>query len=279
MRKLLIIDGHNLLFRSYFGIPQAACLPSGLIVNAVYGFFASFKRVYKFSKPDLVISVFDSETGINKKVEENASYKANRVFEDVGMFKQLPFIKEILKSLNIEYLEHPSYEADDVIGSLTEKFSKKGMVDIFSNDKDFIQLIAKNVFLVREQKGKIIKWGKKDILENYGFDPSFYLDYLSIKGDVSDNISGIFGIGEKTSMKLVSKYGNIENIWENLKEESPRIEKLMAKNFNKVFLNKKLLKINRELDIKIKFTQKPKQFLEENLEKRTTILLNECGYK
>ena len=145
MNKTLIIDGHNYLYRSYYGVPSSAKLPNGLQVNAYYGFLSLLKKIYEYVAPSNIIVIFDSETGIKEKISKNSEYKQNRDYSDISMFKQLPIIKQALDFMNISYIEHPEYEADDVIGSIAKKESADSKVYISSQDRDFFQLIEESV--------------------------------------------------------------------------------------------------------------------------------------
>ncbi|MFH1407887.1 MAG: 5'-3' exonuclease [Patescibacteria group bacterium] len=255
-KKILIMDGSHYLYRAYYGVPESAKLPSGLKVNAVYGFMAYLRKVVKVVEPTGIVVIFDSETGITDKVAQEKSYKANRDYTDVGMYEQLPLIKEILEYVLIKYVEPQNHEADDYIGSLARKFSNDDTLSlIFSNDADFLQLISANI--------NVVKMGQKvpEIIdipafrEKYGFNNNLYLDYLSLKGDDSDNIKGVPGIGHKTAQNLVSGYGSLDDIYSNLDFLQKRIKILLMENRQIVEYNKNFLKINtniscHDLDLK-----------------------------
>jgi len=249
MNKLLIVDGHNYLYRSYFGVPSSAKLKNGLQVNAFYGFLSSLRKVYEYVKPSNIIVVFDSETGVSEKVKSHTNYKQNRDYSETGMFKQLPVIKQALEFMNIIYVEDSGYEGDDVIGSITKKGSKSGEVYISSQDNDFLQLIDKNISVLFSKKGDILTYSLSYFKKEWGIDTSLYLDYLSLKGDPSDNILGVKGIGKKTALKLVSKYGDIENILCNSKN------RYILENKSLIRKNKTFLKINCDLDIRYKLKE------------------------
>ncbi len=244
MNKLLIIDGHNYLYRSYFGIPSTAKLKNGLQVNAFYGFFSLLRRAYEYVKPSQIIVVFDSENGIRGKVLESGNYKQNRDYSDTGMFKQLPIIKQALEYIGIPYVENPHYEGDDVIGSIAKKESKVSNVYISSQDNDFLQLVDNHIFVISEKKGKMTKYTKESFEDNWGIEPCLYLDYLSLKGDPSDNVLGVKGIGKKTALKLVMQFKFVENILQNSDN------KYLKGNEELVKKNEEFLRINCDLDLK-----------------------------
>jgi len=246
MNRLLIIDGHNYLYRSYFGIPSTAKLKNELQVNAFYGFFSLLRKAYQYVKPSKIIVVFDSENGVQEKLLKSENYKQNRDYSDTGMFKQLPIIKEALEYMGIPYIESPDYEGDDVIGSIAKKESKVSDVYISSQDNDFLQLIDENIFVLSDKKGKVITYTKEYFEEIWGIEPYLYLDYLSLKGDPSDNVFGVKGIGKKTALKLVEQYKCLENILQNSDN------KYLKGNEELVKKNKEFLRINCDLKVKYK---------------------------
>lgn len=276
--KVLIMDGSHYLYRAYYGVPDSAKLPSGLQVNAVYGFFAYLRKVVDLIKPTNIVVVFDSETGISGKVVQDQTYKANRDYSDTGMYEQLPLIKNILTFLAIPYIEPDNFEADDYIGALAEKCKAKGNTFIFSNDADFLQLLDDSI--------NIIKIGRKhpEIMDNdrfynsFGFESKYYVDYLSLKGDPSDNISGVPGIGKKTAQRLVSNYTTIENLYENLSSLQDRLRSLLLEHEKTVKNAHQLIRINTAIEIEDDETLLENPFhRNEELNKKTNYLLTCTG--
>ena len=157
MDKLLIIDGHNYLYRAYYGVPPAAKLPNGQQINAFYGFFSYLRKNISYIQPDNVLVVFDTETGVKKKLNQNIEYKQNRDYTDTGMFKQLPIIKNALEYIGITYIEDPDNEGDDVIVSVANKESVNKESFISTQDKDFFQIIEDNIYVLRDEKVKTRK--------------------------------------------------------------------------------------------------------------------------
>jgi DNA polymerase-1 len=246
MDKTLIIDGHNYLYRSYYGIPSAAKLPNGLQVNAYYGFMSLLRKSYRYISPKNIVVIFDSETGTKRKVEKNHNYKQNREYVDTDMFKQLPMIKDALDYINIHYIEHPNYEADDVIGTIALKKSEDGEVYISSQDKDFSQLINNNIFVLRREKGKFVEYNPQTFFKKFNFNSNRYLEYLCLIGDPSDNIRGVKGIGKKTALKLIKKNNHI------LEEKS---NQLLLRGKRELCQNLKFLRISSDLDIEFTFKE------------------------
>ncbi|MDR1207358.1 MAG: hypothetical protein LBK26_03015 [Rickettsiales bacterium] len=211
MADLTIIDGHNYLFRAFYGVPAAARTKEGVQVNAVYGFFAFIRRIVSAYPDNDVFVAFDSETGTRDKVAEMKEYKDNRTI-DAGMFEQLPLIKNILDLMNIKWVEHPKYEADDVIASMAVTWLGKAYIS--SNDFDFAQLVSDKIFLLRSAQGGLVNCDDAFIKSKFGVAARQYADYLSITGDKTDNIAGAPGIGKKTAAALLNKYGDIPGIFD-----------------------------------------------------------------
>lgn len=260
MDKLLIVDGHNYLYRGYYGVPSAAKLKNGLQINAFYGFFSYLRKNIKNINPNNVIVVFDSETGIESKIQENEQYKQNRDYSDTGMFEQLPIIKEALEYLGISYIEDPNNEGDDVIGSISYQESYNKEVYISTQDQDFFQLIGGSLYILRDERilnpkdtSKYINDSvvyNRTVFENkWGFLPENYLDYLSLKGDPSDNVKGVEGIGKIRASRLVQNYGDIETIIRNSEE------KRLIDNGDLIRGNKNFLEIKKDLDIDYRFKE------------------------
>lgn len=276
--RLLVIDGHNYLYRAYFGIPTAATLPSGIPVNAVFGFLAFLRRVINFVYPKHLIVVFDSEKGVEKKQLTNPNYKANRDYTDTGMFKQLPFIKNILSLAKVNYIESPDFEADDIIGSISNHYSKIDTESyISSNDFDFMQLIRSNLWVIREVKGKQLFFNENEVVKKFGIYPKQYLDYLVLKGDKSDNIVGVPGIGDKTAKELITIYKTLENIIANSNSLNKNLKCSVDEFSNTLIINKNLLKIDVDLEIHSILDNVSLDYDFKILQEKSVTLLNKIG--
>lgn len=249
--RFLIVDGSNYLFRSYFGVPESASF-KGVKVNAVYGFFAILRRMTLATSPDAIIVVFDSETGILNKVESHPEYKSTRTYVDTGMYVQLPMIKSILEQCQIQWVEPQEHEADDVIGVYATEIARSGGFSyISSNDFDFAQLITEKITLVRDIKGKAIQINAAQFKKEWAITPIQYLDYLALKGDTSDNVAGIMGIGHKTALDLVCKYQSIQGIVDHLDSINPRISNKIKSEKERIFANLNFLRIATDTNIQL----------------------------
>ena len=247
-QKYLIVDGSNYLFTSYFGVPQPATYKNRK-VNAVYGFFSILRRISTKVNPNQIFVIFDSQTGIQDKIKRRQEYKATRQLVDTGMYQQLPIIKKILENCKIKWIEPPNNEADDIIGSLATKYSKENSVFISSNDLDFAQIISKRITLVRNIKGKTICITEKNFLKQWGFLPQYYKDYLALKGDSTDNIDGIKGIGMKTAGDLIQKYNTVEEVIQNLENLSNSVSSKILLDIERLRSNLQFLTIDTGLEV------------------------------
>lgn len=276
--RLLVMDGSHYLYRAYYGVPESAKLLSGQKVNAVYGFMANLRKAADLYKPTHILVVFDSETGTKSKIDEVSTYKATRDYTDSGMYEQLPLIKNILDYLKITNIEPADCEADDYIGTVAKTFTTLGLESaIFSNDRDFFQLIEDNLIVLKVGKKFIELVDTYVFKEMFGFAPLQYVDYLVLKGDSSDNVAGVPGIGNKTAKKLVDDYKSIANLFNNLDNAPEKLKASLARFKDKAATNYKILKINTnaaQIDIVtdgLIFDQY------EMLTKSTNYLLSETG--
>lgn len=247
--KILIIDGHNLLFRMFYGIPSSIKNSEGKEIKGLVGFLGSIKKLIKEFNPYTIIVVFDSESSASSNKLLDSEYKSNRldyssVPEDKNPFSVLPAIKKALNYLEITNVEVKDNEADDYIASLTNNTLYEYI--IVSTDTDFIQLINDNTYLYIPRGKKSILYNKDKVYEKYNIYPNQYVLYKSLIGDKSDNIKGIKGIGKITATKIL-KYQDIESYIKQ--NSSNKISKLLIENKAKLLINIKLITLNKYLDI------------------------------
>lgn len=268
MDKTLLIDGHNYLYRAYYGVPDAARLNNGLQVNAFYGFLASLRKVAEHLDSSTITVVFDSETGIKSKKAQNPNYKNNRREPDLEMFEQLPIIKDALDYAGIPYIEHPNYEADDIIGTIANKTSSKESVYISSQDRDFFQLINENISILRFEKGAYVEYNPEVFVDYYGFGSDRFLEYMAMRGDPSDNIIGVKGVGPVTAKKFVDSTRSAEDLLEN--------SGIAVIDDNKDLIQENLsfLEINKQLAI----DYQEKKYDQGKLNLSSNEILYELGY-
>ena len=253
MKKFLIIDSNSLIHRAFHALPPLT--NSNGLINAVYGFFSVLIKSVKDIKPDCIITAFDlpEPTFRHKKFKE---YKANRPPTPEGLIGQFPIIKEGLKSLEIPVIEKVGFEADDIIGSVAKIISnqKLGLSVILSGDRDNLQLVdsTTEVYLLKKGIKNITKYNLAKVKEDYeGLEPRQLIEVKALQGDPSDNIPGVPGIGEKTALNLVSKFGNLEEIYKEVARGSTTSSAYLKlfNNKDRVFMNRDLATIITDLDL------------------------------
>ena len=244
--NLTIIDGHNYLFRAFFGVPEAAETKSGIQINAVYGFFAFLRQMAAAYPENKIFVVFDSETGTLDKLEEKEDYKFGRDI-DAGMFKQLPYIKQILDLIGIKWVEHPKFEADDVIASLASAWN--GDVYISSNDFDFVQIVSSKISLIRSSGGKLVDCDEKFIKTKFGIYPRQYADYLSMVGDKTDNIVGVKGIGPKTASDLLNRYNDLDGVFGRVMELPRGLQSKLLEGRGIIENNRRFISMKKDIPL------------------------------
>ncbi len=277
-RKIvLLIDGHNLLFRMFYGIPSSIKNTRGREIKGLIGFIGSIKKLVAEFKPYSVAVIFDSETSKNNNEKIDKTYKANRkdysnINENHNPFSQLFMIKRALEYLNICHLEVENNEADDYIASIinNEKFNCFEFI-ITSTDSDFIQLINKHVFLLVSRGKHSILYNEEIIKKKYNIHPKQYISFKSLTGDVCDNIQGVKGIGQVTAANIL-KYGDINNFVRN--SGNTKLVKLIVNNLNKISVNEKLITMNCDLDTSL---LKLNKISEKLISQKVNVIIKNIG--
>jgi DNA polymerase-1 len=259
--KFVIIDGNALIHRAFHALPQTLTTKKGELVNAVYGFAMILLKVFKDLEPDYIACTFDlgKPTFRDKIFKE---YKATRVKADQSLYDQIPRVKELVESFNIPIFEEEGYEADDVIGTLVSESEKEEGLEnlIVTGDLDTLQLIDEKtkVFTLKTGVTETIIYDESHVRQRYGLNPDQMIDFKALRGDPSDNIPGVRGVGEKTALDLIKTFGSLEKLYQAIEKESPKVKKIKERYLNllkehkkEAFLSKKLATIVR--DIKLKF--------------------------
>lgn len=283
--KFLILDCNSLIHRAFYALPSFVT-KKGKPVGAVYGFFLMFFSVLKEFKPDFVVATFDSATPTFRHKEYQA-YKAKRPKLPSDLLWQINKTKEILNIFGISVIEKEGFEADDLIGTIAKLAIRKRKfppleVIIVSGDADMLSLVGNQIKVYFPQKGvkKNILFDFNLVKEKYdGLEPSQLTDYRALRGDPSDNIPGVRGIGRKTAISLLKKFRTLENLYAKIEKRSeetqrlkPKIRELLLRHKEDAFFSKRLAKINSgvPLDIKLKdcsFTLEKKDELVEAFKK------------
>ncbi len=244
MGKFLVIDGHSLLHRAYFAI-RPLSTSKGLPTNAVYGFTNMLLRIIEDEKPDSVTVTFDKgKVTFRNKIYPD--YKAHRPPMPDDLRPQLPLLKDILEAMHIPYLEADNFEADDIIGTLSEIAKTNGHnTVILSGDKDILQLINPQTTALFIKKGisNLLSYDRQTMYEHLGIWPEQMADYKALVGDPSDNIPGVPGIGPKTAVKLLSAYGSLETLLSHITELPHRWQTKLQEYQHQVLTAKELATI------------------------------------
>jgi len=253
-KTFVIIDGQAIMHRAWHALPPLT-MKGGAIVNAVYGFISILLKIIKDLAPDYLAVAFDLPVPTFRH-ELYKEYKAKRVKQPQEFYDQFPILKNFLNEARIKYLEKPGLEADDLIGSLSCLGDKKINKIIVTGDQDVLQLINESTKVLMLKRGisETVLLDEKEVENKYGLKPSQMIDFKILRGDPSDNLPGIRGIGEKTAVGLLQKFKSVDGIYkhlDNLKktEKSPirdSVKKLLEEGRSTIELNKKLVTIKQD---------------------------------
>lgn len=275
--KIVLIDANAIVHRAFHALPPLAT-EKGELVNAVYGFTTMLLKVLDDLKPDYIAVAYD-KPGKTFRHEAYEEYKAKRIKGPRELYDQIPKTQEVVKSFDIPFFEKVGFEADDIIGSLAKTAETHNLdAIIVTGDMDELQLVTKNikVFTMRRGFSDTVLYDEKAVLEKYGFGPEKLVDYKALRGDPSDNIPGVAGIGEKTATDLIKEFGTIENVYKNLSKIPEKIGKKLEAEKDTAFLSKRLAKII--VDMKIDFNLK-KLKLEPFNQKKVVELFERFNFK
>ena len=247
-KKLILIDGHSILNRAFFGIPDLTN-SEGIHTNAMYGFLNIMFKFIDEEKPDYITVAFDlSEPTFRHKAYE--AYKGTRKPMAPELKQQVPLIKELLRTMNITVIEKAGYEADDIIGTIAKRSAAVGIdVSVISGDRDLLQL-AEDKIQIRIPKTKkgvteVENYYPEDVVALYGVTPLEFIDMKALMGDTSDNIPGAPGVGPKTASAIIQKYHSVDNVLAHLDElKPPKAQKSITENAEQVKMSRFLAEIN-----------------------------------
>jgi DNA polymerase-1 len=286
MKKLVIIDSNAIIHRSYHALPKLTT-PQKELVNAVYGFSAVLIKIIKELNPDYLICAFDvaGPTFRNKIYKD---YKAKRIKPPQDLYDQIDRVKQVVKAFGAPVYEKKRYEADDIIGTIVDhsEKSKKDIENIIvTGDGDALQLVSsktKVYFLQKGIKNSVI-YDVKMVKQRYGFLPQQLTDYKGLRGDASDNILGVPGIGEKTATDLIIKYKSLKNLYSKIEKQSNDKNSLNQKTIDKLLEYKEqalesLYLATIKKDVPIKFNLLKAQWQGSNV-LRVAKLFKELGFK
>lgn len=255
---LAVIDGNSIVHRAYHALPPFTT-KEGVLVNAVYGFYSFLFKVVKELRPKAIAVAFDLAAPTFRH-QEFDGYKAKRKKAPDNLYHQIPIIKEILEAFSIKYFTKEGFEADDILGTMAilAKKTPGFKVIIISSDTDILQLVDKDIQAMILQRGisQSEIYDEKRVQEKYqGLRPKQLIDFKALRGDPSDNIPGVFGVGEKTAISLISQFSDLENLYSSLdKEETKKVikksvlDKLISQQ-DQAFMSRSLAEIRTNVAI------------------------------
>lgn len=253
MKKVILVDGNNLMFRSYYATAYTGNVmknSKGLATNALYGFVGMMNKIINEEKPEYIMVAFD--IGKNFRKEKYDFYKEGRQATPDDLKMQMPIAREILSAWGIKYYELAPYEADDIIGTFAKKCEEDPEYNgtIISSDKDLLQLLSDEVNIkLLKQKNEFIRYNPKSFKEDWGIEPIRVIDYKAIAGDASDNIPGVKGIGDKGALKLLTEYDSLEDIYEHIDEIKGKTKEKLEESREAAFQSKEIATIFRDVPI------------------------------
>lgn len=258
MKKLVLIDGHSILNRAFYGVPELSN-SQGLHTNAVYGFLNIMFKVLDEEAADYIAVAFDLSAPTFRH-KAYAEYKGTRKSMPDELREQVPLIKEVLSSMNIPILTKEGYEADDIIGTIAKRYqSDEVFVSVLSGDRDLLQLSDTHIKIRIPKTSKgvttVHDYLPEDVMNEYGVTPKEFIDVKALMGDTSDNVPGVPSIGEKTATKIIQEYHSIENAIEHVDElKPPRASKALAEHIEDAKFSKMLVTIVTDAPIETKIS-------------------------
>lgn len=257
MKKIIIIDGNSLMNRVFYALPPMNTR-DGKNTNAIYGLSVILLKIIEDYKPNYIAAAFDKKAPTFRHLEYQ-DYKAGRKKMPEELAEQFEPAKQLLRAFNVGIYEIEGYEADDIIGTMAKLYEQQGFeVLILTGDRDSLQLVSDNIKVIFTKKGikDIEVYDKSTIKEKYGITPNQIIDLKGLMGDASDNIPGVPGVGEKTALKLLIEYGNVEEIYNNLdKISAKKLKENLEHNKEQAFLSKKLATINCNVPLEYKLEE------------------------
>ena len=250
--RLILIDAHSLIYRAFFALPPMST-SDGRVTNAVYG-FTSMLAIVLASRPEYAIAAFDLGKPTFRS-QEYVEYKAGRRAMPDDLRAQIDMVRDVLESFSIPIYGVEGFEADDVIGTLARIAEERGhAVTIVSGDLDCLQLVTESVEALVPRRGitDTFVYGPDQVRQRYGFEPPQLVDFKALRGDTSDNIPGVPGVGDKTAAKLVQDYGTVESLLQKVDElPEGRLKKALKENADRVRLGKRMVTIVRDVPIEL----------------------------
>lgn len=249
MKKLLLVDGHCLLFQMFYGMPARILGKNGTPIQGTLGFVGAMRKILAMTQPTHVAVIFDGETS-NPRTELDAAYKANRedfteVAAEDNPFSQLPDVYRALDFMGILHTETTECETDDVLAAYAKMYGGEFEIVLCSQDSDFFQLITDKVSVLRYRGDRSVVCNVSYMQDKFGIAPTQYADFKSLTGDGSDNIKGIPGIGPKTAAALMAQFGTLEALLQNADQiAKPKVRGAILQSEDRLRLNQRLITLD-----------------------------------
>ena len=247
-KTFYLIDGSSYIFRAFFGVRQQLSTSKGFPTNALYGFINMLQKVIREEKPDYLVVAFDSpDKTFRHKIYPD--YKANRDAPPDELAQQFPYFEPLVEAYGISSIRRPGFEADDIIGTLAKDGEKAGLeIVIVSGDKDMMQLISPDVYMLDTMKNK--KFMDKEVIEKFGVRPDQVIEVMGLMGDSSDHIPGVTGVGPKTAAELIQKFGSIRSLYKRIDEvDKKKVKEKLERDKDNAFMSRELVAINTTMDL------------------------------
>ena len=251
MPTLALIDGNSIAYRAFYALPEDLATKSGQVTNAVFGFTRMLIRLLKDYHPDGIAVAWDVSRQ-TFRTESYPEYKAQREKAPDHFRSQLPLMDEVLQTLDITQLRAEGFEADDIIATLTRNGTAAGWeILIVTGDRDAFQLIEKRVKVVYTRRGisDIVLADERYVEEKYGIRPDQYVEYAALRGDTSDNLPGVPGVGEKTASRLIAEHGDLDSLFLSVTDLTPKLKENLSAHREQVFLNRELMQLVDDMDL------------------------------
>ncbi|MEZ5383108.1 MAG: DNA polymerase I [Microthrixaceae bacterium] len=252
MSTVMLVDGNSLTYRAFFALPTDLATASGQVTNAVFGFTSMLVNLVRDHRPDRIVVTFDrpEPTFRHRAVE---TYKANRDATPDLLRQQMELVRRVVDTLALPVVEAPGFEADDVIATLAERAKAAGEdVIIVTGDRDSYQLVEDphvRVLYNRRGVSDYVLYDEEGIADRTGVTPANYVFYAALRGDPSDNLPGVPGVGEKTAAKLVNKYGTIDELFAHAADQTPKLAEALAEHEDQVRMNGQMMALVRDVDL------------------------------
>ena len=254
MKKLVLIDGKSVFYRGYYAM-GALSLPDGTPTGGVYGFAAIAMEIVKKLNPTKVVVAWDSKSSTSKRRAIYPEYKAGRIKPGEDFYTQIPLLKQLVQDLGWDFVEIDDYEADDIIGTLSKQADDAGDWETFiiSSDLDMLQIVDSNTHMWRILKGfsNIEQINVAEVEAKYGIKKSQFLDLKSLKGDASDNIPGVPGVGEKTAAKLLNDFKDLDGIYNNIDKITGSTKVKLEAGKDSAYMSRDLASIMFDAPVKL----------------------------